>query len=212
MRRNPVVIATSALVMSVALTVLTGQGPPAGDSGMAPKYTKDGELILPVGYREWVFCGADLGLAYAADPTTTPREKARVKDDVAGPFHNIYINRAAYEAYAKSKTKTFPDKTVLVMELFESEQKEPMHIVSHGRYEAKRVGLEVAVKNTQRPDGSKTDWAYYIFTDATAPTAPPLLAAKAQPDSDCYNCHRKHADVDNVWVQFYPTLRDLKGN
>ena len=31
-------------------------------------------------------------------------------------------------------------------------------------------------------------------------------AAKASPDKDCYQCHRKHASDDNVWVQFYPTL------
>ena len=32
--------------------------------------------------------------------------------------------------------------------------------------------------------------------------------AKARPDADCFQCHLKHASKDNVWVQFYPTLRD----
>ena len=34
----------------------------------------------------------------------------------------------------------------------------------------------------------------------------PLIAA-AFPDAACYDCHIKHADDDNVWVQFYPTLK-----
>jgi hypothetical protein len=67
------------------------------------------------------------------------------------------------------------------------------------------------VKNSARPDGSKTPWAYYSFTNRTAPNGPPLATAKAQPDANCYDCHLKHADRDNVWVQFYPTLRDLGG-
>jgi hypothetical protein len=47
-----------------------------------------------------------------------------------------------------------------------------------------------------------TDWAYYDFDKPTKATA------AAFRDATCYDCHLKHADVDNVWVQFYPTLRD----
>jgi hypothetical protein len=95
-------------------------------------------LIQPRGFREWIFCGSDLGVAYGADSATTPREQARAKDVDPGVFHNVYIDRAAYATYVK--TKKFPDKTVLVLELFESKQKEPQHIVSHGHFEARRVG------------------------------------------------------------------------
>jgi hypothetical protein len=34
-------------------------------------------------------------------------------------------------------------------------------------------------------------------------------SAKAHEDSECYDCHKAHARPDNVWVQFYPTLRKL---
>jgi hypothetical protein len=39
----------------------------------------------------------------------------------------------------------------------------------------------------------------------------PVLApsAKAHEDVECYDCHKAHAHPDNVWVQFYPTLRKL---
>jgi hypothetical protein len=63
--------------------------------------------------------------------------------------------------------------------------------------------FEVAVKNGKRPDRSKTDWAYYDFGSPAKAKA----TASAFPDAACYDCHRKHADVDNVWVQFYPPLR-----
>jgi len=65
------------------------------------------------------------------------------------------------------------------------------------------------VKNMNRPDGKTTPWAYYEFTDPSDPTKT-LPTASAFPDQACESCHRAHASLDNVWVQFYPTLRDRK--
>ena len=94
--------------------------------------------------------------------------KKRTRTRTTGrPFHNVYIDRAAYEHYAR--TGEFPDKTVLVLELFESRRKEPRNIVTRGLYEGNRVALEVAVKDRERPDGSKTPWAYYDFTGKAGP-------------------------------------------
>ena len=206
MRRSRRIGVLFVLMIGLVSIVTLGQSPrPQGASGVAPRYTKDGELVRPEGYRAWIFVGADRGLAYGTEPAKAPAERPRVEDDAA--FHNIYIDRAAYESYIK--TRKFPDKTVLVMEVFEAGQKEPRHIVSRGHYEARRVGLEVAVKNSERLDGSQTPWAYYNFTNPADPHAPPVKTARAQPDANCFNCHLEHADVDNVWVQFYPVLRDL---
>ena len=33
--------------------------------------------------------------------------------------------------------------------------------------------------------------------------------AKAFPDKQCYQCHLEHGSVDNVFVQFYPTLKKV---
>jgi hypothetical protein len=55
------------------------------------------------------------------------------------------------------------------------------------------------VKDVERfPDG----WAYFSFGDGSRPTAAPF------PRADCFDCHRQHAASDNVFVQFYPVLRD----
>lgn len=170
----------------------------------APEYDKEGNLKLPTDYRTWVFVGSNLGLRYRKDAAqTTRREQQRHRDSKVGDFHNIYINPEAYEQYLK--TSKFPEKTVLVMDVYESKAKEPQNIVSGGYFPGKQREIEVAVKNSNRPDGSKTNWAYYVFDDPAKPKP-----AKAFKDADCYQCHKQHADDDNVWVQFYPILRGQK--
>jgi hypothetical protein len=177
----------------------------------APRYNSAGELLRPEDYRTWVFVGADLGLDYSQRNDQSldyPAKKDGKSEDEALPFHNVYIDRTAYDHYAR--TGEFPDKTMLVLELFESRRKEPQHIVTKGQFAGNRVALEVAVKNLSRPDGIKTPWAYYDFTGQPGPSGRGVReSARAKPDESCYDCHKKHADVDNVWVQFYPTLRDL---
>jgi hypothetical protein len=44
-----------------------------------------------------------------------------------------------------------------------------------------------------------------IWTKADPSKVAPTAAAFA--DDHCEHCHREHASTDNVWVQFYPTLR-----
>jgi acetyl esterase/lipase len=156
-------------------------------------------LKRPGDHRAWVFVGSNIGIQYRKDVSeTTDPEKVRRKEKEIGDFHNVYINPQAYEHY--TRTGKFPDKTMLVMDVYEAKDKEPKNIVSKGYFPGNQLHVEVAVKNSKRPDGSKTDWAYYAFP----PNQP---TAKAFPDSACYQCHLQHADDDNVWVQFYPTLR-----
>jgi hypothetical protein len=99
--------------------------------------------------------------------------------------------------------------TVLVMQVFEAADKEPKGVLASGVFNGRRVGLEVAVKNTLRAGGSTMPWAYYNFTDPSD-RSKLLASATAFPDPACANCHQRHASIDNVWVQFYPLLRDRK--
>lgn len=114
---------------------------------------------------------------------------------------NVYINPSAYAAYAR--TGTFPEGTQLVLDIYKSEAGEPGSIVAAGRFPGTQTGVALAVKNSARPDGSKTEWAYYDF-GLTKKTAPAFA------DKACYDCHAEHADEDNVWIHFYPTLRYLR--
>jgi hypothetical protein len=185
---------------------LAALGPAAqSQSSDDPQYAPGGDLLLPTGFETWVFVGSNLGLSYtpeaaaaaSAAPPRAPRQQ----------FHNVSINRAAYDYFLANGL--FPEKTVLVMQLFEAADKEPKNVLANGFFNGRRVGLEVAVKNASRPDGKTTPWAYYNFTDQSD-RAKVLASATAFPDAACANCHQRHASTDNVWVQFYPTLRDRR--
>jgi hypothetical protein len=56
------------------------------------------------------------------------------------------------------------------------------------------------VKDRERFD---TGWAYFDFgKDA--------LRAVAFPRERCHDCHAAHGQADNVFVQFYPLLRQAR--
>src|SRR5262249_48380172 len=154
-------------------------------------------------YHTWVFVGANIGLSYSPKAAVkTPREGDQPKKSEIGNFHNVYINPQAYAHYVKHGK--FPEPTMLVMDVYRAKQRDAQGIVTSGFFPAEQIGVEVAVKNSKRPDGEKTDWAYYVFGNGDGTLK---ATAKASPDKACYECHRKHASDDNVWVQFYPTLR-----
>ena len=154
-----------------------------------PKYTPAGRLIRPEGFREWMFVGANLGMGYSEGQTNS-----RVT------YHSIYIQREAYRQYAN--TGTFPNLTMLVMEVFS--QGTNASINKKGSFADKSIGIEVALKDEARfPE----KWAYFNFIGEGDK---PLADAGAFRKDACWNCHNKHGAVDNVFVQFYPTLRDLK--
>lgn len=162
-----------------------GSPPPVPTATAAPAYDAKGALLRPQGYRKWVFVGASLGLSYGEGAAA----------DGPGEFHHVYLQPESYDAFRR--TGRFPEKTVLVLELHQAAQK--VAPSRHGQFEGKRVALEVAVKDRERfPDG----WAYFSFGDGSRRTAP------AFPRTDCFDCHRQHAQSDNVFVQFYPVLRD----
>lgn len=197
------VLLLPAAVCAAYLTASTQPAPAPQARANDPQYDEKGDLKRPGDFRTWVFVGSNIGLRYHKDtPDVKPREQDRPKTDKPGEFHNVYIRPEAYEHY--QKTGKFPDLTVLVMDVYEAKERDAKGIVSAGFFPGAQRRIEVAVKNSKRPDGSKTDWAYYDFD------APTKATAAAFRDAACYDCHLKHADTDNVWVQFYPALRREK--
>jgi hypothetical protein len=177
--------ARGGLMRAAALSAMFLVATTGDASRAAPAYDETGALLRPEGYRRWVYVGASLGLSYAEGSGGS----------VSDMFHHVYLQPAAYDAYRR--TGRFPDKTVLMLELHAAAQK--VAPSRHGRFEGERLGLEAAVKDTSRfPEG----WAYFSFGDGSR------RGATAFPRSACFDCHRQHAAVDNVFVQFYPVLRD----
>jgi len=159
-----------------------------------PTYTEDGELVRPRSTESWVFVGSSIGLKYEGESTQGPSQ-----------FHNVFISPAAYREY--QKTGVFPQYTMLVLERYAEQTKasDASGLIS-GSFNGELRGLEVAVKNAQRPDareGSRSEWAYYAFGPGNALRE----TARAFNDSACQACHQKHASKDHVWTQFYPRLR-----
>jgi hypothetical protein len=171
-----------------------------------PRYTDSGDLIRPTDFHSsWVFVGSNIGLAYSPEAMgQTPAEAARNSQE--DDFHNVYMKPEDYEYYLTNRT--FAERTVLIMDKYVAQQKEPQDVVIRGSFDGLPHGMEVAVKNNKRPDGSTTDWAYYSFEVAEPGGEMPEFA-KAHPDSECYDCHLAHGDFDNVWVQFYPVIRGV---
>jgi hypothetical protein len=200
-RQCGLVAAATALCFALAASGLPAQSQNSDE----PRYAPGGDLLLPNGFDTWVFVGSNLGLSYtpdAAAAAATPPPRAPRQE-----FHNVSVNKAAYDYF--SANGRFPERTVLVMQVFEAADKEPRGVLASGVFNGPRVGLEVAVKNAARPDGKTTPWAYYNFTDPSD-RSKVLASATAFPDEVCANCHQRHASIDNVWVQFYPALRDRR--
>jgi hypothetical protein len=213
-RRQWITLLAAALLLPGYFAAVARSGEEAGagtaNAGEAkqktasPEYNARGELKLPADYRTWVFVGSNMGIEYGDDANQPAKKQEPAKQPDGGKvkvgnFHNVYINPEAYAEYVKSGK--FPEKTVLVLDVYKAEP--GTGIVTEGLFPGRQTGIAIAVKNSARPDGEKTNWAYYDF-------APGKTTAKAFADKACYDCHLHHADDDNVWVQFYPTLLRLK--
>lgn len=161
----------------------------ARDSGL-PEFDDDNQMLLPRGYREWVFVGSSVGLGYKESSGTG-----------GGSFSHVYINPHGYREYQKSGT--FPVGTVLMLEAVSRGEKS--HPALSGAFSDRFKGLEAAVKTGDRFDDV---WTYYDFWgDDQQPTA----KASRIRSSSCIDCHREHAATDHVFTQFYPVLRATRG-
>ena len=148
----------------------------------AAEYTSDAQLKYPEHYREWVYLSSGFDMSY------TPG--AQVADHHM--FDNVFVDPESYAAFVK--TGTWPDKTMLVLEVRGAEGKGSIN--QKGNFQGGVMGVEVHVKDAARFPGK---WAFFSFDDGKT--------AKAIPTSEsCYSCHAAHAAVDTTFVQFYPTL------
>jgi cytochrome P460 len=153
-----------------------------------PRFTGDGQLILPSDYREWVFLSSGLGMTY------NPPSAAGMKMEPS--FTNVFVNPAAYRSFLA--TGTWPDKTMLVLEVRASASKGSIN--QGGSYQGSLLAIEGEVKDRAKTPGS--GWAFFGFGKSSTGK----ILARTE---DCYICHREHAAVDNTFVQFYPVLLEI---
>ncbi len=154
----------------------------------APRYTKEGEMLRPQNYREWIYLSSGLGMTYG------PIQSAA--KDREPLFDNVFVSRAAYKSFLG--TGTWPDQTVMILEVRSSESKGSINKAGH--FQSEVMAMEAHVKDEARFPGK---WAFFPFPKSVA-------TAKVIPTTaNCYSCHQEHGAVDTTFVQFYPTLAGI---
>jgi hypothetical protein len=174
------------LAAAVAIPVVFDTPRPAlAAATTTPTYDKDGKMLPPTNYREWIYLTSGIGMSYDPQP-------AGMEDHSS--FDNVFVNPEAYRSFLE--TGAWPDKTVMVLEAREARSKGSIN--QHGHFQAGGItDLEVHVKDETRFPGK---WAFFSFDsiDKNGTLFPQA--------ANCYSCHEAHAAVDTTFVQFYPTL------
>ncbi|MDA8746944.1 cytochrome P460 family protein [Litoreibacter sp.] len=189
----PAALVVSALAVAQFTSLATAQQ----TEDWQPKWTADDQLVLPEGYREWIYLGSPL----------TPNA---LNGGAAGfpEYHNVYVHPEAYKIYAE--TKVFPEGTILLKELqltleAEEEDGSRSEVSGRGYFPGAFNGIDIAVKDSTRFAESQ-NWGYFNFGHH----APPYAAtASAAPVESCAQCHIDNADEDMVFTRFYAILGAL---
>jgi hypothetical protein len=195
MKKN-LTAATLILGFCAAVTAVFAQSAPGtadAPTRYLPEYTKDGDLVLPKNFHEWVFVGSPL------TPNALNGGRANFPE-----YHNVYIEPGSYAIY--QKTNVFPEGTMFFKELQltlpgqnpDGSRTEPS---GRGYFPGAFNGADVIVKDSKRYADTH-GWGFYNFNhhEPKAPTA------KLRPASECATCHENNAKKDGVWTQFYPLL------
>lgn len=182
-------IAVRPLHLSFLLAAMAFLKPPTptphGTEETAPgklAYNKEGDLLLPSNYREWVFLSSGIDMVYGPKATVG-----------RSSFDNVFADPTSYRSFVEHGT--WPDKTMLLLEIRSAATNPSINHDGHSQSE-QVTGIEVHVKDVTRFGGG---WAFF---DGDGRGTGKLLSQTA----DCYSCHRNHAAVDTTFVQFYPTL------
>src|SRR5215831_9515334 len=96
--------AIATCTLSVAVLAQSPDGNVPAKPRYLPEYTPSGELVLPKGYRDWVYVGSPL------TPNALNDGHANFPE-----FHNVYIEPGSFEIY--KKTNVFPEGTIMFKEL-----------------------------------------------------------------------------------------------
>jgi hypothetical protein len=173
-----VAVLAAATLLSVTHFVLSAQAAGAN----VPMYAANGDLLPVGGYREWIYVTSGVDMSYTANPSDMTM------------FDNVFVNPEAYRSFLA--TGTWPDKTMLVLEVREAKSKGSIN--QRGHFQGMRLmGFEVHVKDEARfPE----KWAFFDFD------SPDKNGTLIPQGASCYSCHAAHAAVDTTFVQFYPTL------
>lgn len=162
-----------------------------------PKWTKNGELVLPVGYHHWVFIGSPL-TPHGLNGGNAPFPE----------YHNVYVHPEALKAYRS--TGDWPEGTIMLKELQLTRggihpDGSAIEVSGRGFFPGARNGIDISVKDSKRFKDSN-GWGFFNFGHH----APPYeKTAQARPTEACAGCHIANADR-MVFSKFYKPILDAK--
>lgn len=136
-------LAIAALRHSPKPVMAQAASAPVNTAAYAPTYTKEGDLVPPLQYREWIYLTTGLDMNYfpKSDPSMST-------------FDNVFVNPEAYRSFLA--TGTWPDKTVIVLEGRGASSKGSINKSGHFQ-SGGLTGLEIHVKDEARFPGK---WAF----------------------------------------------------
>lgn len=158
----------------------------ATDEPYGPRFTPEGALLPPTGYREWVYLSTGLDMSYSEGGAMAGHSM----------FDNVFVDPAAWAGF--KRTGHWPDKAMFVLEVRGASSQGS--ILKHGQFQTETLmGLEVHVRDEARFKGG---WGFFALAgDAPAQQLPYT--------AECYACHLAHGAVDTTFTQFYPTARPI---
>ncbi len=180
----------SAVLAVATVTVMTNSCSSEAAEVQA-RFTADGELIRPEGYRDWIYVGTPL------TPNDLNNGNAPFPE-----FHNVYIDPGAWQHY--KSTGEFREGTILVKELISVGTKQA--VSGMGYFMGDFIGLEATIKSQEHFPDEPGYWAYFSFGHEY----PLADTAKAFPAAACNACHENSAADDFVFTQYYPVLSETK--
>jgi hypothetical protein len=196
-QRTTLYITGACLLLGCAAGLAASRSSVYPDVEIGPKFTASGELLLPQGFRKWVFVGSPL----------TPHA---LNDGEAGfpEFHNVYVEPAAYEHYVDHGV--WPEGTMMVKELQLTQagtfpDGSRVEVSGRGYFPGVTNGMDVSVKDSRRFADTR-GWGFFNFGHHAAPYAE--SAAEAPVDA-CAGCHMASAHEDMVFTGFYQLLKPL---
>ncbi len=176
----------SLFAIAIALSILSPHSSVThAATNSSPAYAKNGDMLPPTNYREWIYLTSGIDMSYSPTAAAMPDHSM---------FDNVFVNPEAYRSFVA--TGTWPDKTVMVLEVRGARSKGSINQRGHFQ-DTGVMDIEVHVKDEAKFPGK---WAFFSFDK---PTANGTLIPQGAP---CYTCHTAHAAVDTTFVQFYPTL------
>ncbi|HTW45979.1 MAG TPA: cytochrome P460 family protein [Acidobacteriaceae bacterium] len=182
-------------VVTCFFTLPAMSGSAHSEGVLRARFNSNGEVLLPVGYRQWVHVGTrvnPLGQLSILDgkPTTTPEAL------------DAYVEPHAFAAY--QRTGKWPDGSQLVKEFSavrtgagcQSQTYLCTTEFGEGIFETRYIGLGMMVKDEKRFPSAPGHWGFFSFGHKPPPYDP---VSPVRPASRCQNCHvRLASDTDFV--------------